>query len=155
MKRRQFNLVASASLGVFVVILWLWAMSYDCGIGSVTQRITSRQTLASRRGQIIHEWYAKPDTTLLYWKDNDWRYLGLNISLWPSLTLTRVPYWFLALLTAVGPIVRTVERIRTRQRVRFRSRRGLCVRCGYDLRASEGRCPECGTGIGALEEAKI
>jgi hypothetical protein len=31
-----------------------------------------------------------------------------------------------------------------RRKPKLRFRMWLCRRCGYDLRASKGRCPECG-----------
>jgi hypothetical protein len=55
-------------------------------------------------------------------------------------TIVVLPLWFLAVVFGVGPAI-AATRWRRRRRER---RRGLCQRCGYDLRASPDRCPECG-----------
>ena len=52
-----------------------------------------------------------------------------------------IHYWLVALLTAVLP-ASAARGIINRWR---RRAPGLCRRCGYDLRATPGRCPECGT----------
>ena len=51
------------------------------------------------------------------------------------------PVWFILLLTAVLP----GWRLLIWQRDGARRKDHLCAACGYDLRATPDRCPECGT----------
>ena len=57
-----------------------------------------------------------------------------------GLAAIRVPLWFLTALACL-PALTVLARNR---RESARAARGLCPRCGYDLRATPGRCPECG-----------
>lgn len=62
-----------------------------------------------------------------------------------------VPWWVLFLVTGILPAAWTRRRWRD-SRMASRRRQNRCVICGYDLRASRDRCPECGTP--AAEGAK-
>jgi hypothetical protein len=55
-----------------------------------------------------------------------------------------VPLWSVALATAILP----AWWVQTRLRRTSHRRAGLCGRCGYDLRATPERCPECGRAAG-------
>jgi hypothetical protein len=48
--------------------------------------------------------------------------------------------WPLAVFAAILPILWFFKRRKTSRLMRI----GRCLRCGYDLRATPGRCPECG-----------
>jgi hypothetical protein len=56
------------------------------------------------------------------------------------------PHWFLILLTLILPAHWLHLHARLRRTLR-RLRLGLCPTCGYDLRASKNKCPECGSAI--------
>jgi hypothetical protein len=64
--------------------------------------------------------------------------------------LVAVPYWALVLGAAALPALWLGLTVRRSILGRSRRRAGLCGVCGYDLRATPGRCPECG----ALAEGK-
>lgn len=66
---------------------------------------------------------------------------GSNTYRSQDLWLLCVPFWFAALVFGAAPL--PIWWFTGRKRW-LRRRQGLCLNCGYDLRATAGRCPECG-----------
>jgi len=58
-----------------------------------------------------------------------------------------VPYWFAPTLLATLVGYRIIRGRVIRRRIRLRTMGRLCQNCGYDLRGSADRCPECGTAV--------
>jgi len=88
----------------------------------------------------------------LGWQRTRWTRMGFIAIRGPALGGARtssgswlaVPFWFLAAPFAVAPIVWLGRRtVRWRRELR-RGRAGLCPKCGYDMRGTLDRCPECG-----------
>jgi hypothetical protein len=52
-----------------------------------------------------------------------------------------IPWWLLLIFSGSIPLWAAHAAIRRQSRLR----RGCCAECGYDLRSSPDRCPECGT----------
>ena len=85
-----------------------------------------------------------------------WMHLGLALGMsmrdelygGPT-TFVTIPYWLASLVPACV-CGATVRRWRQQRR---RSRVGLCPVCGYDLRATPERCPECGRAASRLAPA--
>ena len=84
----------------------------------------------------------------------------LGLKFWrdwsPSQSSTRftaitiiVPLWCPFAVFLLLAICLSIDRIRLRRRLKT----GCCPRCGYDLRASPERCPECGTTVPRLRTA--
>jgi hypothetical protein len=64
---------------------------------------------------------------------------------WRTTTVS-IPNWSILALLA-GPLVIAGIRWRRRRWIARQNAKGLCVKCGYDLRATPERCPECGRPV--------
>ena len=172
MKRRLFNIVAVLSLLLCVLTVASWGLSYKYVISFNGER--GAWMLYSSTGAIDvgHSLPADPEKSghLAYWEPEGLQYssikslsvsrcfhqlwFGRSASEWGVQsglikvvemheTHWRIPYWFPMLMFAVQPALWIIG---WRRKVR-KARAGSCVKCGYDLRASNERCPECGTPI--------
>ena len=116
MIRRLFNLLSAISLLLFVATLYpiLGDPHWQIIWGHQHQRIIGES------GQFIDmEWNDPP---------GDWQ---IDLS-------------GICAVSMILPGFRIATWIREHRQRRARKKLGLCVRCGYDLRATPTRCPECG-----------
>ena len=106
-----------------------------------------RYSLANKDGIISFQWHHGRS-------EKDWPIDLIDPVSFAGVTYDRgvgiyVPFAHVILLLLMLPVVRAVG---WWGRTRRRDAR-LCAKCGYDLRATPGRCPECGEVVGESSAA--
>jgi hypothetical protein len=169
--RRLWNILAIVSMLVCIALLVVWVRSYfyqdGFGYTSITGGRYRAWGFSSWTGSIMymHSDYPIGDKQVdlgLRWSSSrrraisfltswsHWGFWAFSANMYPNdpnggvpFTQAGVPYWALCILTAVAPSLWWLSH---RRRRKWRHR-GLCRVCGYDLRATPHRCPECGTAV--------
>jgi hypothetical protein len=144
MKRRLFNLAVAVSLVTMLAIVALWVRSYwrtdsvERTDLSVRTRVFQQTAVVSYRGRISLGRFAVtvgaselPLTEIHEWSRNSSIY---------SPEVVTIPHWTFVGTATVLPVCWYVGRQR-------KIPQGACKRCGYELRATPERCPECGTAV--------
>jgi hypothetical protein len=140
--RHLFTLCSIVSLLLCVAVCVLWAHRYCFDVQFVD-------------GQFYRlVWPEEGSFRFLFMSEGERRDLDANWT-WGGISWGRmsavgemhtaliVPHWCVVIATSILP---ACWLIRSRRRLRDarRANAGQCRECGYDLRASPERCPECG-----------
>jgi hypothetical protein len=165
---RLLNLTAAVSLVLCVATMMLWVRSYYPVHDYLIWRGDSTTTaLQSKIGRLWFQRWTDVQAYPLIHREFPgiwWTVDGQDVGTTPKTTLTNlgfhrqrahiarygqlppakfdgigVPYWFV-LACSAAPASRWITQLLLRRRGP-----GLCPSCGYDLRATPDRCPECGT----------
>jgi hypothetical protein len=159
--RWAFNFAAAVSAVLLVAACVLWFESYRVLICVTLVHDGRWGTALVGHGALVFGWYHRdaqdivpvqpavaPDSVLyrFYPSANPysnlakrWQVAGFGSSFHGGKDYLLIPLWALAVLSAALPFCR-LRYLRTKPRLV-----GHCPACGYDLRATPGRCPECGT----------
>jgi hypothetical protein len=157
--RRFFNLAATLSLVLACATIAMWARSlwrFDCfQIDSARGTIRMLNSMSGGLGLVVIWPAADGEDPPQPWSWDSTR--APPGHMWgPSYSLKEdfmgtgspilevvLPYWMLFVLSL--PLALVAGRRVGKRLLRSRRRaRGLCPTCGYDLRESQERCPECG-----------
>lgn len=170
MGRHLLNLLTALSLLLCVAAVALWVRGYRVKDVLRWPTATGRAKLESNRGQFVLIVTRVADldrgerpSAIHYQAERVSHYGAFNRHRTPRLTVhferfgfeshtwhfdspetwVRVPDYAVALATAILPLGWAC-RHGVRRRLYATS---LCPACGYDLRATPGRCPECGRAV--------
>jgi len=148
MKRHVGTILAAVSQLVCASALWHWAFSSLgttrigwSGGGLALISIDGPERFVS---ELLGQSASDVLRGLRYDREAQHEFLGFTVARGTSragpFRYVVVPYWFVVLLTAILPVRWWL----VRRRRRGRAFAGRCLDCGYDLRGTPGRCPECG-----------
>ncbi|HZL33768.1 MAG TPA: hypothetical protein VFC78_00575 [Tepidisphaeraceae bacterium] len=140
------KIVSALSLALAALTAVCWIYSYRSTVASIPFRAQAQEwEMTCRRGlfKINNEPQRKLDASTF-------RLMGTiftrSIFRKPQTPLAEYALSGLQVLLVflVLPSARLANLLWKRHVLRYRAARCLCTRCGYDLRATPGRCPECG-----------
>ena len=174
MKHRLFTITSVLSLALCAAVAGIWLdtlghvvlwtvpssnsqLSIRTDPGAISMYLTTYdEAVAADEGV---QWYrAKRESTPRTTQFPKWHVLGagfehskldfgstLGQAKYADQVMLRFPLWLPFCIFAILPTTIIARWVAVRLPRLWRTPAGRCAACGYDLRATPGRCPECGT----------